>query len=43
MYSNMEQTMEPIEQTAAEKAPAPATPVAPAPKNKKKRKKTAEA
>ena len=40
MYSNMEQTMEPIEQTAAEKAPAPATPVAPAPKNKKKRKKT---
>lgn len=40
MYSNMEQTMEPIEQTAAEKAPAPATPAAPAPKNKKKRKKT---
>lgn len=40
MYSNMEQTMEPIEQTAAENAPAPATPVAPAPKNKKKRKKT---
>ena len=36
----MEQTMEPIEQTAAEKAPAPATPAAPAPKSKKKRKKT---
>ncbi len=41
MYSNMEQTMEPIEQTAAEKAPAPAAPAAPAPKNRKKRKKTA--
>ena len=40
MYSNMEQTMEPIEQTAAEKAPAPAAPAAPAPKNRKKRKKT---
>jgi len=40
MYSNMEQTMEPIEQTAAEKTPAPAAPAAPAPKNKKKRKKT---
>lgn len=40
MYSNMEQTMEPIEQTAAEKTPVPAAPAAPAPKNKKKRKKT---